>query len=162
MYQRTDSEALSLATDAAAPIAALAAAERPPWRAGAARERRTVVVGSAGDGTDGRANGAALLAALAGIAATAHDPCLLTIAPGVYDLGATLLHMKAYVDIEGAGEQLTRLTSAVCAPNSGTIVGADHAALRNLTVANAGGGEFAVAIFFSCVTSTYRAFLFDL
>jgi len=109
--------------------------------------RRVVAAGPVGDGADWRANGAALRSALAPIVASADEPCLLRLAPGVYDLGEAPLHMKAYLDIEGAGEQLTRLTSEVCARNSGTIVGANHTALRHLTVANTGGSEFAVAIF---------------
>jgi len=109
--------------------------------------RRVVAVGPIGDGADWRANGAGLRRALASIVASAADPCLLTLAPGVYDLGAAPLHMKAYIDIAGAGEQATRLMSEVYASNSGTIVGADHATLRCLTVANTGGGPFAVAIF---------------
>ncbi|MFL5804330.1 MAG: hypothetical protein ACJ8CR_21620 [Roseiflexaceae bacterium] len=147
MYQRMRSEALSLATGAAAPVAALAAVSRRPWRAGAGRERRTVVVCPAGNGADCRASGAALLAALASIAATAHDPCLLTIAPGVYDLGTLPLRMCAYVDIEGAGETATRLIANIGVSNSGTVVGADDAELRRLTIENTGGGAFAVAIF---------------
>jgi hypothetical protein len=109
--------------------------------------QRIVTVGPVGDGADWRANGAVLRHTLAGIAASAADRCLLALAAGVYDLGAKPLHMQVYVDIVGAGEQLTRLTSEVCAPNSGTLVGADHATLRHLTIANTGGGEFAVAIF---------------
>jgi hypothetical protein len=109
--------------------------------------RRVAVVEPIGDGADWRANGAALRRALASIVASAADPCLLTLAPGVYDLGAAPLEMKAYVDIEGAGEQATRLTSDVYSSNSGTIVGADHATLRRLTVSNTGGGAFAVAIY---------------
>ena len=109
--------------------------------------QRIVTVGPVGDGADWRANGAALRQSLAGITASAAGRCLLALAAGVYDLGAEPLHLKAYVDIVGAGEQATRLTSEVCAPDSGTIVGANHAILRCLTVANTGGGPFAVAIF---------------
>src|SRR5262249_29014634 len=68
--------------------------------------QRIVVVGLAGDGADRRANGAALRQTLAGIAASAAERCLLALAAGVYDLGVEPLHMKAHVDIEGAGEQL--------------------------------------------------------
>src|SRR5690242_5901674 len=94
-------------------------------RAAAGQERRRIVsvylVGSPA------ANGSALLAALDEITAAADAPCLLTIAPGVYDLGAAALQMKVYVDIEGAGERSIVITSHVGARDSGTVIGADHA-----------------------------------
>jgi hypothetical protein len=93
------------------------------------------------------ANGLVLLAALNDIVATVDTPYRLTIAAGVYDLGPVALQMKAYVDIEGAGERTTVITSHVSARNSGTVIGADQAALCGLTIANSGGGTLAVAIY---------------
>jgi hypothetical protein len=147
MYHSTLSEDLSSAAPAVASLNTLADKAFRPRAIDGTDYRRVRAVGSIGDGTDWRANGAALRRALACTVASAADPCLLTLARGVYDLGAAPLHLKAYVDIEGTGEQATRLTSDVCSSHSGTIVGADHAMLRRLTVANTGGGAFAVAIY---------------
>jgi hypothetical protein len=132
----------------ALPGADLAPALQTPADEGqraAGQERRRIVsvypVGSPA------ANGSALLAALDEITAAADEHCLLTIAAGVYDLGAAALQMKAYVDIEGAGERSTVITSHIGARDSGTVIGADHADLRGVTVANTGGGTIAVAIY---------------
>ena len=58
---------------------------------------------------------------------------LVWVAPGVY---TETVRMKPYVDIEGAGEQLTRITNAVGECDTGVVVGANHAELRHVTVAN--------------------------
>ncbi|HEX5691591.1 MAG TPA: hypothetical protein VFX76_16370 [Roseiflexaceae bacterium] len=93
------------------------------------------------------ANGAVLRAVLEGVVASAEARCLVKIAPGVYDLGDTPLQMRDYVDVEGAGERATVLTSRVSVSMGGTVVGADNTELRHLTVANEGGQKFAVAIY---------------
>lgn len=86
-------------------------------------------------GTEGE-NGVALLDALAGITdASAGKPYLLKIEPGVYNLDTSPLTMKPFVDIEGSGELATRITRA----SGSTLVGADNAELRFLTVENTGG-----------------------
>jgi hypothetical protein len=56
--------------------------------------------------------------------------------------------MKPYVDIQGAGENLTRIV-ALGAPdaNAGTVTGASEAELRSLTVENIGASTYAVAIY---------------
>ncbi len=96
---------------------------------------RTVVVGPVGAPAD---NGTALLAAMSGITtASATNPWILKIEPGIYDLGASSLAMKAYVDIEGSGEQLTTIRSTSAA---GTVIGAGPSEMRFLTVENLGGG----------------------
>jgi hypothetical protein len=106
--------------------------------------KRTVVV--CGLGTPGE-NGTALLAALAAITnATADSPWLLKLEPGIYDLGASHLEMKAYVDIEGAGENLTRITGKNDHPTQGVVMAASDAALRMLTVEHTGGGTSAIAL----------------
>ncbi len=94
------------------------------------------------------ASGTALLNALAGITtASAANPWLLKIEPGIYDLGSGALSMKPFVDVEGSGEDVTTITAA---GNSsiltGTVVGANNAELRFLTVKNTGGNTFAVGI----------------
>lgn len=98
-----------------------------------------VVAKSGGDYTEP-------LAAIASITdASATNPYLVKIMPGVYDFGNLTLDMKEYVDIEGAGEGVTVLTSAVYNGTSeatrGTVNGADYAELRFLTVngVNEGG-----------------------
>ena len=64
---------------------------------------------------------------------------LVWVAPGVYNERVT---MKPYVDIEGAGEQVTRITYGGSSnPDTGTVVGANDAELRFLTVENTGGGS---------------------
>jgi hypothetical protein len=80
--------------------------------------------------------------------------CLLKIMPGVYNLGtcdtsgtppfSCVLYMKEYIDIEGSGENTTKITGAIgteaAPPTAGLIVGADNAELRFLTAENAGTG----------------------
>ena len=77
------------------------------------------------------------------------NPCLLHIMPGVYDLGNNALTMQPYVDIEGSGENTTIISSthsATSSSNSATLVGADNAEIRFLTVENRGGSSYTIAI----------------
>ena len=81
-------------------------------------------------------NGQALQGALAGITGTSQsNPYLLKIEPGHYDLGSCNLPIKESVDVEGSGEQVTRLTSAI-ESDAGTKSGASNVELRFLTVEN--------------------------
>jgi hypothetical protein len=78
------------------------------------------------------------------------NPCLLKIMPGVYDIGSTPLQMQGYVDIEGSGENTTKITGAVNTswpPVSGTVKGTNNAELRFLTVENTCDGTDSAAIF---------------
>ncbi|HEX5689348.1 MAG TPA: hypothetical protein VFX76_05070, partial [Roseiflexaceae bacterium] len=100
-----------------------------------------------GDGADWVANGAALRAALSSATAGPNQRCLVRLAAGVFDLGTQPLPMRAFVDLEGAGETSTRLLAQVGRSDGGTIVGADDAELRCLSVSNIGGGECAIAIY---------------
>ena len=68
---------------------------------------------------------------------SAANPYLIKIEPGIYDLEANSLFMRPYVDIEGSGEGVTTITSAVNT-GLGTVVGADNSELRFLTVKNTG------------------------
>jgi hypothetical protein len=80
------------------------------------------------------ASGAALVSALNGIpGASASNPYLLKIEPGLYDLGGTVLTMKQYVDVEGSGRGVTRIVGSSYA----TIQLAANAELRDLTASNA-------------------------
>jgi hypothetical protein len=117
-----------------------------PYALYATPYRRTVIVSPVGTAME---NGTALLNALAGITdASATNPYLLKIEPGVYDLGTAQLTMKPYVDIEGSGEMVTTITSAGTGSDSvGTVRGANYAELRFLTVEATGGSVDTVAIY---------------
>ena len=70
---------------------------------------------------------------------------LVWVAPGTYTETVT---MKPHVDVQGAGELATKITAAGSASaNTGTVVGADNAELRFLTVENTGGDAYAIAIY---------------
>jgi hypothetical protein len=90
-------------------------------------------------------NGAALLAALAAIPSpSASDPWLLKLEPGVYELpaptAASSLLMREWVDIEGSGETVTKITSPGSPNNDfGTVQAVNNTELRHLTVENTGG-----------------------
>ncbi|MBU1878281.1 MAG: hypothetical protein KJ734_04965, partial [Chloroflexi bacterium] len=70
---------------------------------------------------------------------------LVKVMPGVYTEQVT---MKPYVDIEGAGELVTKITYTgdSTTATTGTVVGANNAELRFLTVENTGANAFAIAI----------------
>ena len=70
---------------------------------------------------------------------------LVWVAPGRYYERVT---MKPHVDIEGAGEWNTVITypGNAMMQFAGTVIGANDAALRSLTVISTGGGNYAVAI----------------
>ena len=98
-----------------------------------------VVAKSGGDFTT-------ITAALASITdASPTNHYLIYVAPGVYTERVT---MKQYVDIEGAGELTTKITFTGSASSAtGTVVGANDAELRFLTVENTGGAAYAIAIY---------------
>jgi len=105
---------------------------------GSAYQNVKVVAKSGGDFTT-------ITAALASILdAAADNHYLIYVAPGVYTEQVT---MKQYVDIEGAGELTTKITFAGSAlATTGTVLGANDAELRFLTVENTGGNPYAIAI----------------
>lgn len=78
------------------------------------------------------------------IDAAADNPYLVYVAPGVYIGQVT---MKPYVDIEGAGEERTFIhytgsdTTPFVDDSAATVIGADNAALRHLTVESDGTGK---------------------
>jgi len=77
--------------------------------------------------------------------ASASNRYLVWIAPGVYSEAVT---MKQFVDIQGSGELVTKITtSGSTTHTNATVLGADDAELRFLTVENTGGAEYAVAIY---------------
>ncbi len=94
---------------------------------------RTVVVRPVGTATE---NGTALLTALAGIVgSSATNPYLLKIEPGIYDLGGTSLTLQQFVDVEGSGEGITKITHNETA----NIFAASNVGLRFLTLDCTGG-----------------------
>ena len=106
--------------------------------------KRTVLVSPKGTATQ---SGTALLNALAAITdASAANPYVVVIEPGVYDMGSNVLQMKSHVDMQGSGENVTILTGTVSGAYAGVVKGADNAGLRLLTVENTGGGTDAIAI----------------
>ena len=78
---------------------------------------------------------------------SATNPCLLKTMPGVYDIGTNSLQMQAYVDIEGSGENVTKIRGNVAGITSGLVKGVSNAELRDITVENSGAGVTKVAIF---------------
>lgn len=89
--------------------------------------------------------------------ASETSPFLLKIMPGVYNLGSSRLYMKEYVDIEGAGENATIITSNSSTTwfglGFGTITGANNAELRFLTVKNT-GFDPAQVLYFCAIGNT--------
>lgn len=97
-----------------------------------------------GPGATPAAGGTALLKALTSIADNSPSkPYLIKLAPGVYDVGSTMIVMKPYVDIEGSGQQTTIVQGVGNNDGNsltGIIYGASNAELRNLQVKSSGAG----------------------
>jgi hypothetical protein len=98
------------------------------------------------------ASGTRLLAAVADIStASAGNPWLVKVEPGVYDLDGRSLALRPFVDVEGSGVGVTTVRSTV--DMAGTVQGADNAELRQLTVENTGPTHAAAlsnrAVFFT-------------
>jgi len=110
----------------------------PSGGGGGSYARVVVVAQAGGDYTS-------IQAALDSITDAAWDNrYLVWAAPGRY---AEQVTMKPYVDIAGAGEQATRIVYGGSAwSDAGTVVGANDAELRFLTVENTGGNTVATAI----------------
>jgi hypothetical protein len=93
-----------------------------------------------------------LSAALASISdASASNPYVVRIAPGVYTETATVA-LKTYVDVEGSGQGVTTITcecaSASWGASSATVSAGDIAAeIRHLTIENTGGGDYSFGVY---------------
>lgn len=108
------------------------------------KAKKTVLVSPKGTAAE---SGTTLLSALDRITDNSEsNSYLVIIEPGVFDLGTDVLQMKPYVDIQGAGQEVTKITGTVSGLYSGVVMGADHAELRSLTVENTGGDSYAIAI----------------
>jgi hypothetical protein len=93
-------------------------------------------------------SGTALLNAINGITdASASNPYLLIIEPGIYHIGTSSFQMKSYVDVEGSGQTVTTIRGNIDSSSAGVVLGANNAELRNLTVENTGGGNDCIAIY---------------
>ena len=101
--------------------------------------------------SDPLTNGGRLLAAMTVISnaiPTSNNPYLLKLEPGIYDLGTSYLTMLPYLDIEGSGQDVTKITRAsVNTADKATVIGANNSELRLLTVENRGGPNYALGIF---------------
>jgi hypothetical protein len=114
----------------------------------------TIVVISPKPG-DPTGNGTALLNNLAGISADATHPYVIKLGPGIYDIGTNSLQMKQYVDIEGSGENTTKITGKVESSqqiSTGTVNGANNAEIRFLTVENTATSGEAIAFYNNLVS----------
>lgn len=107
------------------------------------RAKRTVLVSPQSTATS---SGTALLNALSNITdASITKPYLIYIEPGIYDIGDNYLQMKSYVDIQGSGVDVTKITGNI-GTCTGVLIGANNVELSNLTVENTGGGTCSYAI----------------
>lgn len=70
--------------------------------------------------------------------ASSTNPYLVSIMPGVYNIGLISLQMKPYVDIEGSGENVTKITGNINSGMYGVVDGASYAEIRFLTIENTG------------------------
>ena len=79
--------------------------------------------------------------------ASSSNRYLVYVAPGVYN---ERVSMTAYVDLAGAGQDLTHISAAGGTSqnaDSATLTGASNATLRNLTIDNTGGNTIGIGIY---------------
>lgn len=69
---------------------------------------------------------------------SASNKYLIWVGPGIY---TEVVTMKPYVDIEGAGENVTKIT-ATGNPQNATVIGSDNAELRFITIENTGASYY--------------------
>ena len=74
--------------------------------------------------------------------ATASNPYLVWVAPGVY---TEMVTMKSYVHLQGSGQNATIITSTASSsdfpPTQATLILASNTSLRDLTIGNVGTGD---------------------
>ena len=76
--------------------------------------------------------------------ASATNRYLIKVGPGTFGRAT----MKPYVDIEGSGQDTTILLDyGYGTGTSGTVVGANNAEIRSLTIENQGGDSYSVALY---------------
>lgn len=93
---------------------------------------RIVIVSGTGTALQ---NGAALRTAINGISSpSATAPWKVLVEPGVYDVGASALNMRPYVDVQGSGTGVTTITANLA--GAPMLALADNMLLSDLTVEN--------------------------
>ncbi|HEU4887927.1 MAG TPA: hypothetical protein VFV49_08580 [Thermoanaerobaculia bacterium] len=107
------------------------------------------------------ASGTALLDALNGISGnSATDPYLVRIEPGIYDIGASALTMKTFVDVEGSGETATFIVASrgggSLASSAAAIIAAASTELRDLTITNTSSSSIGIGVFSGAASSNVR------
>jgi hypothetical protein len=111
---------------------------------------------------DPAASGTALLDALSGISGnSASDPFLLRIEPGIYDIGASALTMKTFVDVEGSGQNATFILAsrggASLATSAAAVNTAANTELRDLAITNtAPASAIGITLFANTASSNVR------
>lgn len=82
--------------------------------------------------------------------ASSSNRYLVLIGPGEYTLTQPLV-MKPYVDVKGSGRDTTMLKGAISSSfigsSSAIVVGSRHTWLSDLSIRNAGGGDYSIGIF---------------
>jgi hypothetical protein len=66
--------------------------------------------------------------------------------PGIYDIGSSSVVMQSFIDIEGSGENITKIVGNT--GTAGVVQGASDAELRSLSIENVGGSSDAIAIYY--------------
>jgi pectin methylesterase-like acyl-CoA thioesterase len=94
--------------------------------------------------------------------ASAANPYLVKVMPGVYNLGAASLVMKPYVYLEGSGESSV-ITSTIANADGqcfvGTVNMANNSTVKNISIKNigTGGDTHFSAVVFSDATATLES-----
>lgn len=80
--------------------------------------------------------------------ASETNPFLVKIMPGVYDIGANLIRMKDFVDIEGSGSRVTKIVGSWDGDGWGLILAQYcNCGIKGITVENTVAGNYAIGIF---------------
>ena len=90
--------------------------------------------------------------------ASTSNRYLVYVAPGIYSERVT---MTAYVDLAGAGRDLTKITSgggSSLDASSAVLIGSQASTLRDLSVHNTGGAAHSIGIFNDSLT-TYPLYI---
>lgn len=118
---------------------------------------RTTFVNGTGTSTD---NGTALVNALAAISGNSDtNRFLIKLDAGVFDVGVNVLPMKPYVDLEGSGENATKILSSMTSSNlnTGSVIASNNSEMRSLTVENTGtsGLTYGVALYVPAAATSF-------
>lgn len=83
--------------------------------------------------------------------ASAANPCLIKIMPGVYNLGGALT-LRSYIDVQGSGPGITVLTRTSTGISSGVVRAVSECAsqrceLRDLSIEDGGSGNSIIGLY---------------